>query len=253
MASGCRSCTCWACSRAHFDPTPRSGPYGRWPAIVPDSFGTMAPHILHMQQALTQMNRRLSVVLSDITGTTGQAIVRAIVAGERETVRLAELRNVNCKATVAEIEKALTGTWQDAQLFILKQGLELFDFYTVQLDACDREMERLYQAMESCGEPNAALPDLPPTKPGSKSKNEPNFNVRAQLVRIVGVDLVSVMGISASSAQTIISEIGTDMRCFPTMKHLSARLGLAPRNDISGGKVLRSRTNHAQPGQPSIS
>ena len=204
--------------------------------------GHRAPHILHMQQALTQMNIRLSIVLSDITGVTGQAIVRAIVAGERDPARLAELRNVNCKATVAEIIKALTGTWQEAQLFIVRQALELFDFYTAQLDSCDREMERMYQAMESRGEPNAPLPDLPPTKPGSKSKNEPTFNVRAQLARSVGVDLVAVMGVSGSSAQTIISEIGTDMSRFPTVKHFCAWLGLAPRNDISGGKVLRSRT-----------
>lgn len=201
-----------------------------------------APHILHMQQALKVMNIQLSIVLSDITGETGQAIVRAIVAGEREPARLADLRHPNCKATVAEIEKALTGTWQEPQLFILKQALELFDFYTAQLDACDREMERMYQAIESRGEPNAALPDLPRAKPGSKSKNEPNFNVRAQLARIVGLDLVAVMGLSGSSVQTIITEIGTDMSAFPTVKHFCAWLGLAPRNDISGGKVLRSRT-----------
>ncbi len=116
------------------------------------------------------------------------------------------------------------------------------DFYTAQLDACDREMERVYQAIESRGDKDAPLPELPRAKPGSKSKNEPNFNVRAQLARIVGVDLVAVMGLSASSVQTIISEIGTDMERFPTVKHFCAWLGLAPRNDISGGKVLRSRT-----------
>ena len=147
-----------------------------------------APHILHMQQALKVMNIQLSVVLSDITGETGQAIVRAIVAGERDPKVLAELRHPNCKATVAEITKALTGTWQAPQLFILKQALELFDFYTVQLDACDREMERMYQAVESRGEKDAPLPDLPKAKPGSKSKNEPNFNVRVQLARIIGID-----------------------------------------------------------------
>jgi transposase len=92
------------------------------------------------------------------------------------------------------------------------------------------------------GEKDAALPDLPRAKPGSKSKNEPSFNVRAQMARIVGVDLVAVMGLSASSVQTIISEIGTDMSKFPTVKHFCSWLGLAPRNDISGGKVLRSRT-----------
>jgi transposase len=201
-----------------------------------------APHILHMQQALRVMNSQLSVVLSDITGETGQAIVRAIVAGERDPAQLAELRHPNCKATVAEIEKALSGTWQVPQLFILKQALELFDFYTAQLEACDREMERMYQAVESPGEKDAPLPDLPRAKPGSRSKNEPNFNARAQLARIVGIDLVAVMGLSASSVQTIISEIGTDMTRFPSSKHFCAWLGLAPRNDISGGKVLRSRT-----------
>jgi len=201
-----------------------------------------APHILHMQQALKQMNIQLSEVLSDITGVSGQAIVRAIVEGERDPARLAQLRNPGCKHTEAEIEKALTGTWQESQIFILAQNLQLYDFYTTQLTACDSEMERFYQAMESRHEPNAPLPDLPRAKPGSRSKNEPTFNVRAQLARIVGVDLVGVMGLSASTAQTIITEIGTDMSRFPTVKHFCAWLGLAPRNDISGGKVLRSRT-----------
>lgn len=201
-----------------------------------------APHILHMQQALKQMNIQLSEVLSDITGVTGQAIVRAIVAGERDPVKLAQLRNPGCKRTEAEITKALTGTWQEAQLFILAQNLQLYDFYTTQLAACDHEMERCYQAMQSRGEKDAPLPDLPRAKPGSKSKNEPNFNVRAQLARIVGVDLVGVMGLSGSSAQTILTEVGTDMTRFPTVKHFCAWLGLAPKNDISGGKVLRSRT-----------
>jgi hypothetical protein len=136
----------------------------------------------------------------------------------------------------------LTGTWHPAQIFILQQNLQLYDFYTAQLSACDSEMERYYQAMESRADQDAPLPDLPKAKPGSRSKNEPNFNVRAQLARIVGVELVGVMGLSASSAQTISTEIGTDMTRFPTVKHFCAWLGLAPRNDISGGKVLRSRT-----------
>jgi transposase len=201
-----------------------------------------APHINHMQQALKQMNIQLNIVLSDITGVTGQAILRAIVAGERDAARLAELRNPNCKATVAEITKALTGSWQEAQLFILQQALELFDYYTEKLATCDTELERVYQAMESRWMEDAPLPDLPPAKPDSKSKNEPNFNVRAQMARIIGVDLVAVMGLSAVTVQTIISEIGTDMTRFPTVKHFCAWLGLSPRNDISGGKVLRSRT-----------
>lgn len=101
-----------------------------------------APHILHMQQALKQMNIQLSEVVSDITGVTGQAIVRAIVAGERDAATLAQLCNPGCKRSEAEITKALTGTWQEAQIFILAQNRELFDFYTAQLSACDSEMER---------------------------------------------------------------------------------------------------------------
>jgi transposase len=204
--------------------------------------GHRTPHILHMQQALKLMNIQLNIVLSDITGVTGQAIVRAIVAGERDPLALAQLRNPGCKHSEQEIAKALTGSWHSAQLFILKQALELFDFYTAQLESCDQQMERVYQSMDARSEPNAVLPDLPPAKPGSKSKNEPNFNVRAQMARIIGVDLVALMGLSASNVQTIISEIGTDMSKFPTVKQFCWWLGLAPRNDISGGKVLRSRT-----------
>ncbi len=96
--------------------------------------------------------------------------------------------------------------------------------------------------MESRGEPAAPLPPLPPAKKDSKSKNKPNFNARAQLARIVGVDLVAVTGLAAAAVQSIIAEIGTDMSRFPTVKHFCSWLGLAPHNDVSGGRVLRSRT-----------
>jgi transposase len=166
-----------------------------------------APHILHMQKALTQMNLHLSLVLSDITGVTGQAIVRAVVAGERDPARLAEFRASNCKASVQQIIKALTGRWQDEQLFILRQALALFDHYSERIVACDQELERMLAAMESRSEPNAALPDLPPVKGKSKTKNAPAASTRAQVARIVGVDLVGVSGLSASSVQTILSEV----------------------------------------------
>src|SRR6266542_5706758 len=97
--------------------------------------------------------------------------------------------------------------------------------------------------MESRHAPDAPLPDVPAAKGKSKSKNGPRFNARAQSARILGVDLVAVMGVSGSGIQTISSEIGTAMSRFPTVKHFCAWLGLAPRNDISGGKVLRSRTH----------
>jgi hypothetical protein len=126
---------------------------------------------------------------------------------------------------------------------VLQQALTLYDVYTAQIAVCDQQIEQVLVSLESrSGDPNAPLPDLPPAKALSNSKNRASFNVRAQFARILGVDLVSVDGISGSLVQTIISEIGTDMSRWPTVKHFCAWLGLAPRNDISGGKVLRSRT-----------
>ena len=201
-----------------------------------------APHILHMQRVLQQMNLQVERVLSDIMGITGQAIIRAIVAGERDPLKLAQLRNPACKSSEATIAKALTGSWKDEMLFVLTQALVIYDVYTAQIAVCDGQIEQYLVAMESRHTADAPLPDLPAAKGKSKSKNGPNFNARAQYARILGVDLVAVMGLSGSGIQTIISEIGTDMSRFPTVKHFCAWLGLAPRNEISGGKVLRSRT-----------
>ena len=201
-----------------------------------------APHVLHMQKALHQMNLQLHHVLSDVTGVTGLAILRALVAGERDPVKLAQLRNPGCKSSEDTIAKALTGDWKAEQLFVLKQSLEVYDFYTRQVAACDAEIERQSAAMKPRWEGVKELPDVPPLKPGSKSKNQPKLNVRAAIIRLTGVDLVAVEGISASLAQTILSEIGTDMSKWLNDKHFGSWLGLAPHNDISGGKVLRSRT-----------
>jgi transposase len=201
-----------------------------------------APHILHMQKALQQMNLLLHQVLSDVTGETGLLIIRAIVAGQRDPVQLARLRNPNCKSSEDEIAKALTGNYAPEHLFTLTQALELFDFYTRQVAACDAELERRYAAMKPRWDGPDELPDVPPVKKASRSKNQPAFNVRAHLLRLTGVDLVGVMGLSASTVQTILSEIGTDMSKWPTEKHFGSWLGLAPHHEISGGKVLRNHT-----------
>jgi transposase len=200
-----------------------------------------APHILHIQKALQQMNLQLHHVLSDVTGVTGLKIIRALVAGERDPLKLAQFRNPACKSSTETIVQALTGTWEAEHLFAVQQSLELYDFYTQKLAECDAAIEKQYAAMKPRweGEPPA---DLPPLKPDSHSKNQPSLRTRAELMRLTGVDMVAVHGISASLAQTILSEIGTDMTKWPTEKHFGSWLGLAPHNDISGGKILRSRT-----------
>jgi hypothetical protein len=195
-----------------------------------------------MQKALQQMNIQLPQVLDDITGETGMAIVRAIIGGERDSVKLAQLRDYRCKSSEETIAKALTGNWKTEHVFALKQSLELYDFYTGQVSACDAQIEQHYANMKPRWK---IAPDQPvPTSPRrKKSRNRP-FDVEAAIIGLTGVDLAAVDGIGASLAQTILSEIGTDMSKWPTDKHFASWLGLAPHNDISGGKVLRSRTLH---------
>jgi transposase len=210
-----------------------------------------APHILHMQKALQQMNLQLHHVLSDITGFTGQQILRAIVDGERDPHVLASFRHPSCKADEETIVKALTGSWREEHLFVLQQSLAIFDFYTAQIEACNAEVERQFSAIKPRWDGADDPPDLPPVKPGSRTKNKPAESTRRELYRITGVDLVAVHGISAALAQVIFSEIGTDMSKWPNEKHFASWLGLAPHNAISGGKVLRSRTlkTHNRAGQ----
>jgi transposase len=209
-----------------------------------------AAHIQHMQKALQQMNIQLTQVLSDITGVTGLAIIRAMVAGERDGHKLAELRDPRCAHSTQEVIKALTGNYRDEHLFALKQALALYDFYTTQVIECDAQIERQFTNLKP-----ATDEDLPPLDPHDKanthSKNAPNYDARTYLYHLAGVDLVAITGLNASTVQTIISEVGLDMSRWPSEKHFCSWLGLAPHNDVSGGRVLRSRTlkTHNRAGQ----
>lgn len=208
-----------------------------------------AAHVQHMQKALQQMNVQLTQVVSDITGVTGLAIIRAIVAGQRDPQQLAALRDPRCKKSEREIARALTGHYRREHVFALQQALALYDFYGEQLAACDAEIVRQFANLKPIRDD---LPPLPPSpKPDSHSKNGPSYDARSHLYRITGVDLVAISGLNESTVQTIIAEVGTDLSAFPTEKHFCSWLGLAPHNDISGGKRLRSRTlkTHNRAGQ----
>jgi len=208
-----------------------------------------AAHIQHMQKALQQMNVQLTQVVSDITGVTGLTILRAIVAGQRDPQQLAALRQPGVKKTEAEIAKALTGNYRPEHVFALQQALALYDFYTAQMVACDAEIERQFANLKPVSDD---LPPLPPsTKRDTHSKNAPRYDARSYLYRLTGVDLVAITGLNESTVQAIISETGPDLSAFPNEKHFTSWLSLAPHNDISGGKLLRSRTlpGHNRAGQ----
>ena len=202
-----------------------------------------APHVQHMQKAMQQMNLQLTQSLTDITGVTGMQIVRAIVSGERDPLVLAAFRQPGCHSTEEEIAKALTGNYRAEHVFALKQALALYDVYTDQLAECDRQLEQQYAATKPRFDPDDPEHPLGPhPKPTSHSKNKPDFEVRKPLFQLVGVDLVAIAGFNESTAQTVLAEIGTDMSAWPTVKHFCSWLGLAPHNDITGGRVVRSRT-----------
>ena len=198
-------------------------------------------HIQHMQKALHQMNIQLTNVISDITGQTGMLIIRAIVTGEHEPIKLAQYRDPRCRSSQSEIAKSLEGHYKAEHLFALQQALEGYDFYTQQIKACDIEIEQKYQAFK----PQVDLevePLSPARKKSRRQATHPDFDLRSYLYQMSGVDLTQIDGIDALTAQTIMGEIGLDMSKWKTVKHFTSWLGLAPHNDISGGKVLKRKT-----------
>lgn len=194
---------------------------------------SQARHVQHMQKALTEMNVQLTNVISDIVGETGQRIIRAILAGERDRHRLAALRGSRIHASEQEIAAALEGTWRPEHLFTLKQAVELFDTYAKELADCDRELERLLEPLaHHGGDPGQA-------KRRGREKNAPRFDVRTALYRACGVDLTRIDGIAVTTALKVIAETGPDLSRFPTAKHFASWLNLCPNTRISGGKRLR--------------
>ena len=199
-------------------------------------------HVLRMQKALTEMNVQLHRVISDITGTTGMRILRAIVAGERDPQVLAAMKDRRIKASTDDIAAALTGDYRAEQLFILQQELQLYEIYQQQMAACDIEIERHLNDFIDKVDPN----DDPPPKPKRRGKkqpgNAPDFDLRTHLYRITGVDLTQIAGLGALSVLVILSEVGLDAAQFPTVKHFVSWLGLCPGSRITGGKVKSSKT-----------
>ena len=196
---------------------------------------------LRMQKAMVLMNVQLNTVLADITGVTGLAIIRDIVAGQTDPKVLASHRHERCKASEQQIVAALTGHYRPEQVFVLRQNLELFDSLRAKIAECDGEIQRVLAELEAhCDPPESPLP---PRRQAKRSANEPSFDVRSPLhVLCGGIDLTQAPGLGPLAALKLIAEIGTDMSRWPTDKHFTAWLTLAPRNKISGGKRLSSRT-----------
>lgn len=193
-------------------------------------------HVQHMHKALTLMNIQLKQVISDVTGTSGMRIIRAIVAGERNRRTLAEMRDYRLKASPEQIEKALEGDWRPEHLFQLDQALALYDFYQEKITECEQKIEEYLQSLPQKAEADA----LPPSSK-SKRPRADDERMRQRLYVVCGVDLSQIDGIDVNTSQRLISEIGLDMTRWRTEKQFARWLGLAPDNQVSGGKVLSGR------------
>jgi transposase len=197
-------------------------------------------HVQRMQKALIQMNLHLHKVISDLTGQTGMAIIRAIVAGEQDPQKLAALKDPRIKSSTTEIAKALSGDYRREHLFVLKQEFTLYEIYQKEIAVVDLEIEKCLANFEA-----KTLAELPTTQKKRRKKptaNHPNFDLRKSLYRMSGVDFTLINGLDALSVQTILSEVGLDPSRFPTVKHFTSWLGLCPGQKITGGRLKSSQT-----------
>jgi transposase len=197
-----------------------------------------ASWVQRMQKVLVEMNIQLTEVLSDVMGATGQAIIRAIVAGERDPHVLARYRDGRVKASAADIAKALVGNWREEHLFVLTQALAMYDDIARHLQECELKLQRLLtERAEHAVDLGRA--------PRQGSKQRVAFDARQALANWAGVDLTRIPGLGATVVMKLLSEIGPDLSRFESVKHFCSWLGLCPGTKISGGKVLSSSTKRS--------
>jgi len=204
--------------------------------------------VQQMQKALTTMNVQLANAISDLSGVTGQAIIRAILQGQRDPHQLAKLRDRRIAASETEIAHSLEGNWREDILFELQQVVDAYDFHQQQIAACDVQLQRYLSALPMRSRPGGGEPSRAEA-PSEKSKkprkhklpkNQPVFDLAAELQRTMGVDMTAIDGIDVMTTQVILSELGPDLSAsFPSEDHFASWLELAPRRDVSGGKVIR--------------
>jgi len=199
-------------------------------------------YVSRMQKCLILMNIQLPVVLSDITGKSGQAIIQRILKGERDAKRLASLADYRVKADKATIEKALTGYWHEQHLFTLQQNWQMYQFHQVQITKCDAKVEALLS--QRVRQTNQRELVYEPSKKKRKPKTAPKINIDTYAYQLSdGVDLMQIDGFSSHTLLSLVSETGLDLKAkFASAKHFTSWLGLSPNKKITGGKTFSSKT-----------
>ncbi|HEY3378842.1 MAG TPA: transposase, partial [Armatimonadota bacterium] len=219
-----------------------------------------------MQDALELMNIQLHKAITDLAGVTGLAILRALVAGERDPAHLARYRDRRIQCTPEDLIKALTGDYRDEEIFILGQRLARYEFTQQQIADLDVQTDALLQQLQAlCPPPPAVEPPpasapavppvtgkpnvAPPTAPRkARSKQEPSaYDWHARVVALCGADPTRICGLSVLLVLMLISELGTDLSAWASAKQFTAWLGLAPDHWVTGGKVIKRQTRRGKP------
>lgn len=212
-----------------------------------DHIACAATHVQHMQKALERMNIKVHDVISSLTGVSGLAMVRAIVGGERNPGRLLVLCDKQIQRNKAErIRQALRGTWAKEHLFALRQALQSWEHYQQQIAECDRQIEALLKEGEDGDAPPS--PSTKAKKPNNAGTNAPQIpHLRGMLTRICGCDLTVLPAHTEYSVLQLTAEVGTDLTKWPTEKHFTSWLGLAPGSHQSGkrNRSVKRKRNRA--------
>lgn len=196
--------------------------------------------VLHLQKAMEQMNLKLDNVFSDILGKSGQAIIKAILDGERDPKKLSALADSRCKTSKEEIEKSLQATWDEEHLFEMKQSDSLYQTYQQLIMECDTKINEIatrYAAMV-----DAPKVQLLRSEKRNAKKNFIGFDVEKAAYELWGVNVMRIPGMSRGSLMRLLGELGADFtNKFPTVKHFVSWANLVPNNKISGGALLSSK------------
>jgi len=208
-----------------------------------------ADWVRRMQKALDQMNVRVHRAVAEVDGATGMAILRAIVAGERDPHQLARLRDYRCRKSEAQIADQLTGHWRDDHLFSLQQALKMYDTLSDMIAAYEREILQRLETMTSVDQRDAQAPPPASATKARAIKSRGEDPLRHALYRMSGVDLTTIDAVGVETVNVVLSEYGPNLSQFSTEKQFVSHVGLAPHTPKSGGKVVKKRTK--KPGSAS--
>ena len=191
-----------------------------------------------MQKSMDQMNIKVHHAVTDITGKTGMSIIRAIVAGERDPIKLAAYRDERCKKSHEYIAECLTGNWRDEHLFNLKMALTHYDHIQSMIDLYNSKLFEKIEHLQPLESKDMRVPTHPNSVKEKAIRKHDDHGMREALWRLSRVDLCRIDGISAERALIILTEVGSDLSAFDNEKKFAAWLGLSPKYGVSGGKPL---------------